>query len=802
MKAEVSGGSSPNRQFRERKFNDFDAKVAVKRPRNQHGTTGSSDDALSRVAAIDDGSSTQYATYSYVGAGLIVESVRPQVTSNVATGDLRLSYGSAASNYAGLDNFDRVIEQLWLDNASDEVDRFEYGYDEVGNRLWRENVVSGDLGTPVHLDESYSYDEVYRLLGVERGDLDVNRDITGASRNFTQDWTLDGLGNWETFDDDGTSVTRTVNEANEIATSSAGINPVYDAAGNMIEGPTPGNETVRQHYEYDAWNRLTGAYDDDGAGDLDPNSPNATFEYDGRNYRIRKTAGGVVEAFFYNESQQLLETQVSGSMTEEFVWDLRYIDAPIFRYDGTNTFYYTSDANMNVTALVDASNGLVVERYHYDPYGRVEFLSDVFASLGTQATQYGNDFLYTGRKLDAETGLMYYRARYYDPFLGRFVQRDPIGYAAGDSNLYRYVGNGPISFRDPTGLKVSIRNPDEAAKADQILQQNGITGHQIVRAGEVTSYVVTDGKLKLPPRDAPAADEYLRQEIFMEMINSDRFFSFETAEAWEDHVEARWYIVQAALNSKVSFGTDEVLDDRFFDDAGRFTGQSRYEAIREMSKEANQQNYTMGCARCTIFVAKTGMSRTLEKDQYDSLCGQKNPSALNHPKIQIGALLEQATKVKDSDWVPGDISTMVNLGHEKVAKELDNSRLRLLALEGRPSDDPKEHVAGLIELERKKGGQLLNTYLIERARLQAAIPELEAELQNFPPGTESENLIYVGSGKWWGHFPNQPRLLTLEEWEEIVAGFEGNNEGAALSDARLFPHTDPEEQARAGEEKE
>ncbi|REK22183.1 MAG: hypothetical protein DWQ42_17660 [Planctomycetota bacterium] len=380
-----------------------------------------------------------------------VESVRPQVTSNVATGDLRLSYGSAAGNYAGLDNFDRVIEQLWLDNASDEVDRFEYGYDEVGNRLWRENVKAGNLGTPVHLDELYEYDEVYRLIATDRGNLNGSHDAL-TSTNFTQDWTLDGLGNWEAFDDDGTSVTRTVNEANEIATSSAGINPEYDAAGNMTAGPTPGNQGVRQHYEYDAWNRLTGAYDDDGSGDLDPNSPIATFEYDGRNYRIRKTAGGVVEASFYNENQQLLETQVSGSMTEEFVWDLRYIDAPIFRYDGTDTFYYTSDANMNVTGLVDASTGLVVERYHYDSYGRVEFLSDVFASLGTQATQYGNDFLYTGRKLDTETGLMYYRARYYDPSLGRFVQRDPIGYAAGDSNLYRYVGNSPINAVDPSGL--------------------------------------------------------------------------------------------------------------------------------------------------------------------------------------------------------------------------------------------------------------------------------------------------------------------------------------------------------------
>jgi len=60
---------------------------------------------------------------------------------------------------------------------------------------------------------------------------------------------------------------------------------------------------------------------------------------------------------------------------------------------------------------------------------------------------------FTGREWDKETGLYYYRARYYDPMEGRFISKDPISSAGGDVNLYGYVQNNPVSFRDPLGLE-------------------------------------------------------------------------------------------------------------------------------------------------------------------------------------------------------------------------------------------------------------------------------------------------------------------------------------------------------------
>ncbi|MEW6609965.1 MAG: RHS repeat-associated core domain-containing protein, partial [bacterium] len=62
-----------------------------------------------------------------------------------------------------------------------------------------------------------------------------------------------------------------------------------------------------------------------------------------------------------------------------------------------------------------------------------------------------NSYLFTGREIDAESGLYYYRARYYDSEVGRFVTQDPIGFEGG-INLYAYVGNNPINLIDPTGL--------------------------------------------------------------------------------------------------------------------------------------------------------------------------------------------------------------------------------------------------------------------------------------------------------------------------------------------------------------
>lgn len=87
------------------------------------------------------------------------------------------------------------------------------------------------------------------------------------------------------------------------------------------------------------------------------------------------------------------------------------------------------------------SAGTVVNAYEYDAYGRFETVLEGVA----------NPYTYTGREFDTESGLYYYRARYYDTQTGRFLSEDPIGFAATDLNLYRYVVNDPMNRRDPDG---------------------------------------------------------------------------------------------------------------------------------------------------------------------------------------------------------------------------------------------------------------------------------------------------------------------------------------------------------------
>ncbi len=93
-----------------------------------------------------------------------------------------------------------------------------------------------------------------------------------------------------------------------------------------------------------------------------------------------------------------------------------------------------------MTELTDI-NGNVAKAYAYDAYG------NMLESPGAVEQSYS----YTGREFDSESGLMYYRSRYYDPRMGRFLSIDPIGLRGG-LNLYRYVNNRPVTERDSTGL--------------------------------------------------------------------------------------------------------------------------------------------------------------------------------------------------------------------------------------------------------------------------------------------------------------------------------------------------------------
>ena len=107
--------------------------------------------------------------------------------------------------------------------------------------------------------------------------------------------------------------------------------------------------------------------------------------------------------------------------------------------DGSS-YYYHADGLGSIVAITDSSQ-TIVQHYDYGTFGQL-----------TASDDFNNSYTFTGREWDEELGLHYYRARYYDAQTGRFISKDPIGFAGGDMNVYRYVGNGPVNLTDSIGL--------------------------------------------------------------------------------------------------------------------------------------------------------------------------------------------------------------------------------------------------------------------------------------------------------------------------------------------------------------
>jgi RHS repeat-associated protein len=406
-----------------------------------YSTTGEIDDVLSRLHAIDsDLGSTLPAVFEYLGRDTIA---KVWYSSNLTT--------FTCDNVASWDRFGRVVDQVWesyndmLVPPTQTIDEYLYAYDRAGNRTSRQNVLDAAFS------ELYEYDNLDRLTSTTRAD------------DFDQSWSLDGAGNFSGFDDDGNSQTRTVDAANQIQSISGGgwVTPEYDAAGNMISGPKSGDPTTRLHYVYDAWNRLVGVYADDSG---EPGDLIAQYEYDGGKRRIEKTfADETGVEYYYNNQWQLVEERFvddEGLTTavNQYVWSPRYIDAPMFRlHDGNadgdiggeadNVHLYLTDANYNVTAVLDWS-GSVVERYVYDAYGKATAYDDDWDLVGAPAE---DGPMYCGYFFDAETANYLARNRYYSTSLSTWLSRDPIGYLADDPNLYQYCGNNPLTRVDPLG---------------------------------------------------------------------------------------------------------------------------------------------------------------------------------------------------------------------------------------------------------------------------------------------------------------------------------------------------------------
>ena len=430
----------------------------------------STDSALGRPSALVQVDSTysvvppgqHLAEYKYLGTRSVVRVDYPWVITTSAY-RYDLDHGTPGT-YAGLDRFGRIVDLMWRDRDSGTpIERVKYGYDRVGNRIWRENA-----SLPQGADELYAYDGMNQLIDVQRGVLDSGH-TSLTSKAFEQQWSLDATGNWSGFkeDTDGDATwdiaqTRAHNGANElVSTTDPTLSLVHDRAGNMTSMPNPQSLIPNPQSlscTYDAWNRLVKVADGEATV--------AEYEYDGLFRRVRKWAGNgsntpTVRDFYYSSRWRVLEEYLGDEglesvLDQRYAWGIRYVDDLIFREYGEDfggvlqwRLFAMQDANWNVIAACGWT-GVTRERYRYDPYGAPIYLYPD-GTVSSNGSAYNWPVLFTGRHLDPDTKLYHYRRRDYHYGLGRFLTRDPIGLRGGDVDLYRYVGNSPLIHVDPTG---------------------------------------------------------------------------------------------------------------------------------------------------------------------------------------------------------------------------------------------------------------------------------------------------------------------------------------------------------------
>lgn len=330
---------------------------------------------------------------------------------------------------------DSRVVTLTHSNTTSLVAGFSYTYDYEGNRLDEQK-----LHAPSD-SETYTYDAINRLTNYDVGTLSGP---SIPSPTMAKSWILDAVGNWNNLISNSVPDLRTYGPADELLTDN-GSNYTYDADGNLLRDNT-------YAYAYDEENRLiqverladsaiTGQYVYDATGRLVE--------------RIEDPAGSPVTNFYYYDNMRIIEEQdATGATLATYTYGIS-IDEVLTMDRAGHSYYYHPNSLGSTAALTDSSAN-PVERYYYDAYGAVTMLDGSFNPLpgnswGTVHSAVTNRFLFTGRELNEESGLYYYRMRHMDSVKGRFLQRDPQDYLDG-VNQYEYVDDAPINKTDPSGL--------------------------------------------------------------------------------------------------------------------------------------------------------------------------------------------------------------------------------------------------------------------------------------------------------------------------------------------------------------
>src|SRR5262249_41631515 len=187
----------------------------------------------------------------------------------------------------------------------------------------------------------------------------------------------------------------------------------------------------------------------------------ANFSYDPFRRRVSKTVVGTQTGFLYDGANPVQELSGTTAAANLLTWG---VDGYLTRSDSSGARHFLTDAIGSTIALSDSS-GAVQTSYTFEPYGNTTV-------SGATTT---SSFAYTGRELDS-TGLYYYRDRYYNPAVGRFISEDPIRLASGTTNFYAYAQNDPVNWTDPSDDNICyLVTPNGMKEQPCIDPQGGMT---------------------------------------------------------------------------------------------------------------------------------------------------------------------------------------------------------------------------------------------------------------------------------------------------------------------------------------
>ena len=326
------------------------------------------------------------------------------------------------------DALDRLTNLVWKTSAGAVVRSFGYQYDASG--MITNIARGGDTG------RVFTYDGLNRLTG--------EGVAVGGSTNWTT-WAYDLAGNRTAMTRDGVSQTYTLGTGNRLVSwGVSGENTAkYDAAG-CVTSMTVNAQT--RWLRWDGQYRLTAAYENGVLAEA--------YGYDALGRRAWTAIGETTNHHVYDGIHVLADVDPDGQVLRSYTYGPGVDRLLAMTAHGSGSaqthYYYITDHLGTVHAITDAS-GAVVESYDYDAWGNVR----VFNAAGTQipASGIGNRFTFQGREMSWATGLINFRARWYDPVTGRWLSNDPIGISGG-LNQYVACGNSPLWLRDPHGLRV------------------------------------------------------------------------------------------------------------------------------------------------------------------------------------------------------------------------------------------------------------------------------------------------------------------------------------------------------------